>query len=1016
MTQQPQEGFDRSVEDAREWMKAVQERLQVNDNTQGPRAALEARLRETEKICQLEPEGRVKVDVVLRAAEALLARCHEDQKPRILARLRDVKAQWEETVTYMTHCHSRIEWVWLHWSEYLLARDEFYRWFQKMTVALEPPVELQLGLKEKQWQLSHAQVLLHNVDNQAVLLDRLLEEAASLLNRIGDPSVDEDAQKRMKAEYDAVKAKAQDRVNLLERVTREHAHFQASVDEFQLWLKAVVERVSSCVGHKSQLSTKDRLSALQDIASDFPRGKESLKRLEEQAVGVIQNTSPLGAEKITRELEEMRNVLEKLRVLQEEEEGRLQGLLKSNGAYEQQRRQLEAELAEFRKDLQRLAEEDLEPETKASTEDELVARWRLYSVMRAALAAEEPRVDRLQAQLKKLIAFPQDPQPLSDSVVATIQEFQRLKAKSSRLCNAADVELWQRLQRPLQDLQLWRALAQRLLDVTASLPDPPSIHTFLPQIEAALAESSRLKEQLTILQLKKDLLGGVFGQERATALLEQVATSVRDRDLLHNRLLQRKSKLQSSLAQHKDFGAAFEPLQKKLLDLRIRIQAENGLQRDLPGKQAQLSRLQGLQEEGLDLGAQVEATRSLIQDNPNHQHKMDQLSADYQALHRSLEDLVDRCQQSVREHCTFSHQLLELRHWLAVLTQKLEAHRGYLGPWDAQSREAEAERLLAKLPEKEAQLPLIEALGRLVMEKSSPEGAAMVQEELAELAESWGALRLLEESLLSLIRNQQLQRTEVDSGKKMIFTNNIPKTGFLITPTDLISRHHRRARPLLREGEGSREDFSQLLRNFELWLQVENSKLVRIIAMKAATAEDLRTRETKLQELEARVPEGQHLFENLLRLGPARGALDELEDLRYRWMLYKSKLKDSSLLLTGSSPGEPTGFQKTPRGEGWAPSAGRCAAWRSPCSCCCCCCSCCSSCSLSGKSTAAARWPTTSPAPSGSCSATTAPHPLSPPDHAGHILLQTSISPGAPPEDAGETGNRASGARGAASM
>ena len=104
---------------------------------------------------------------------------------------------------------SRIEWVWLHWSEYLLARDEFYRWFQKMTVALAPPVELQPSLKEKQWQLSHAQVLLNNADHQAVLLDRLLEEAASLFNRIGDPSVDEDAQQQMKAEYDAVKAKAQ---------------------------------------------------------------------------------------------------------------------------------------------------------------------------------------------------------------------------------------------------------------------------------------------------------------------------------------------------------------------------------------------------------------------------------------------------------------------------------------------------------------------------------------------------------------------------------------------------------------------------------------------------------------------------------------------------------------------------------------------------------------------------------------------------------------------------------------
>ena len=48
MTQKPQEGFDRSVEDARQWMRAVQERLQINDNTQGPRTALEARLRETE--------------------------------------------------------------------------------------------------------------------------------------------------------------------------------------------------------------------------------------------------------------------------------------------------------------------------------------------------------------------------------------------------------------------------------------------------------------------------------------------------------------------------------------------------------------------------------------------------------------------------------------------------------------------------------------------------------------------------------------------------------------------------------------------------------------------------------------------------------------------------------------------------------------------------------------------------------------------------------------------------------
>lgn len=58
-----------------------------------------------------------------------------------------------------------------------------------------------------------------------------------------------------------------------------------------------------------------------------------------------------------------------------------------------------------------------------------------------------------------------------------------MKGKNARLHNATRAELWQRFQRPLNDLQLWKALAQRLLDITTSLPDLASIHTFLPQIE-----------------------------------------------------------------------------------------------------------------------------------------------------------------------------------------------------------------------------------------------------------------------------------------------------------------------------------------------------------------------------------------------------------------------------------------------------------------------------------------------------------------------------------------------------
>lgn len=63
MTQQLQDEFDSSVENAEAWMKAIQERLRINDNTKGPRSALEARLRETEV-----REERWNLEVALTAA------------------------------------------------------------------------------------------------------------------------------------------------------------------------------------------------------------------------------------------------------------------------------------------------------------------------------------------------------------------------------------------------------------------------------------------------------------------------------------------------------------------------------------------------------------------------------------------------------------------------------------------------------------------------------------------------------------------------------------------------------------------------------------------------------------------------------------------------------------------------------------------------------------------------------------------------------------------------------------
>ncbi|KAM6134008.1 nesprin-3 isoform 2-T2 [Phoenicopterus ruber ruber] len=830
MTQQLQDEFDSSVENAEAWMKAIQERLRINDNTKGPRSALEARLRETEKIRALEPEGSLKMDLILVKADAALRSMSEDKKHEVLSKLKDIKALWEETAIYITHCHSRIEWVWLHWSEYLKAQDEFYAWIHNMRVTLEPDIELQLGLKEKQWQLSHAQVLLNDVLNQSVLLERLLEEAASLFSRIGDPSVDEDVQKKMRVEYEGIREEAQSRVKLLEKITKEHEQYSANVNQFQSWLNGVTERLNCCIGEATKSSAEAKLKTLKEIAKNIRSGGKKWKHLENQCAEVIQNTSPLGAERMKDELEELRKALEKLKLLSSEEEERLLKIQQSESAYESQVRQLEADIQELRKDLQRL-ENDLDPGEGEKTEDELVTQWRKCNATRAALAAEESKIERLKAQLKELLRFSQDVQPHAESVVSAIQQYQSVRGKTSKMSTDTETQLRRLFQNPLQDFEQWKPSVQMLLET----PEPALAH-----IEAALAESSQFKEKLMTLQLKKDLLNNVLGEEKAKSFLQEVAEASKEREILHKSLLQSKNKLQNLISQHKDFDAGFAPLQKKLSAIKAKLDLEKEPRPDLLGKKTQLQRLQMIQDDLAELAIQMEEVEKLVQSNTTHRHEMNQLSSDSQALKRSLEMMIQQSEEHVQKHWAYNDKLSDLQQWITVTKEKIDSYQGADGEQNTEGRVADLETWLAEFPDKEIQLHLVEAHGQLVMENSSPEETAHVQAELDQLKESW---RSLKEMATGLLKKWQLNRPVADK-KKIAFADSRWMSGPAFHLLDVDPNHK--------------------------------------------------------QELQARVPDGQRLFEDLLHLHPVIGNSEDLEDLRYQWMLYKSKLKE---FMSSPSPG-----------------------------------------------------------------------------------------------------------------
>lgn len=59
----------------------------------------------SQKIRDLEPEGTLKMDLILAKADAALHCISEDKKHEVLSKLRHIKALWEETAIYITHCH-----------------------------------------------------------------------------------------------------------------------------------------------------------------------------------------------------------------------------------------------------------------------------------------------------------------------------------------------------------------------------------------------------------------------------------------------------------------------------------------------------------------------------------------------------------------------------------------------------------------------------------------------------------------------------------------------------------------------------------------------------------------------------------------------------------------------------------------------------------------------------------------------------------------------------------------------
>ncbi|XP_037342496.2 nesprin-3 [Pungitius pungitius] len=742
MTQQEQQEFTESLEAALSWMRAIQERLKANDNTHGPLDALEGRLRETEKIHQSAHEGRVKMDMALVAADNLLQNGDDEVRNHTHAKLKDLKNLWEETSTYIIHCHSRIEWVWLHWGEYLKAYGEFELWLMSRQRSLDVVVELQLGAKEKLWQVDQQRVVVSDIHGQAALLERLLDEAAALHNRTQDPSVDPQAQERMQEAYNDIRDRAEERLSLLQRMAEEHQTYQGCVQRFQSWLRSKNKELTDLMDRED--TAENKLKALQALDDSIAGEEKTLQHIEGVAEAVRGNTSPSGAEVVMEEAEDLRLGWQRLRQrLFESEEG-LRSSLDSHSQYVARCQRLGEDIGQLRVLLQGL---DLELEEGREgrgntdrTEEEMVGQWKKYTGVRNTLAGEESQVELLKAQLKELFRFSEDSRHLSDDVLAVVKEHQSVKCRATRLCSESESGLRSVLQDPLLVYTHWAHMVSQLLEASAEVTDFSHSDMLVQSIEHLLMASIQLQERLSLLQVKGHLLDSVFGPEGSDNLQGELEAAVRNRELMHAQLLQRKSRLQGLISRSKDFGDAHESICSRLAALQDQLVAADGLQPDILAKKSQSDQFRVILKDLEDCEAPITALETLVSSSQSNQTQYERLHAEWKHLHMAARVKVHDSEESISAHESFHDSLLNLEKWLMIMKQRLESFHSPPAEWSVEGRQHEAERALGEFPEKELQLQQMEVQGKGVLERTSEEGRVHILRDIRRLQESWFAL------------------------------------------------------------------------------------------------------------------------------------------------------------------------------------------------------------------------------------------------------------------------------------
>ncbi len=300
------QSFDEQIEEFAAWIKAINEDLNKYGEVIGDLKVLQERRNNLEELDEMRSNECSKYESMVEQGEKLYSHTSPDGKEIVRAKLSALRSSWEQLSDDLQGATNKLDNCLQQFADFTGLQEQLTKWLRDIEAAMQEHTELRASLEEKKGQLQNHRIVHQEITTHNSLVDAVCNKARDLVNQTQDNSLTVYIES-IKALFHNIGVKSKDLMDKLHSCVEEHTTYigvMKSFTDFASTQSDLLTQCSDVAGDKKDLEKK--ISLLKELKENKDLGDKKIAELESLCLSVCKSTSPRGAQRLKKELQEVK--------------------------------------------------------------------------------------------------------------------------------------------------------------------------------------------------------------------------------------------------------------------------------------------------------------------------------------------------------------------------------------------------------------------------------------------------------------------------------------------------------------------------------------------------------------------------------------------------------------------------------------------------------------------------------------------------------------------------------------